>query len=96
MQSKIKYGVFYDYFPPYAADSLDFLLKSKNMEAYYAIDEAWKNVFSARDEWQDKDKQDISESDVKRWKEAYDTYRKIVLEGLRDEYKQEFIDGKLI
>ena len=95
MQGKNKSGAFYDYFPPIAGDPCDFMLKSKN---YYAVDEAWWAVHAAYSEYLDKSisKEGIQESDVNRWKAVYDTYRKIVLEGLRDEYKQDFIDGKLI
>ena len=95
MQGKNKSGAFYDYFPPIATDSFDSLPYVNN---FYAVDEAWWDVHAAYSEYLDKSisKEGIQESDVNRWKAVYDTYRKIVLEGLRDEYKQDFVDGKLI
>jgi hypothetical protein len=96
MQNQNKIGRYYDYFPPFTGEPLNFLLISKNYEAFEAINDAWDDLFSARNEWRDKDEQDITESDVERWKAIYETYRKLVLEGLRDEYKQDFIDGKIV
>jgi hypothetical protein len=95
MQTRNRSGRFYDYFPPFAGDPIDFLLITKNWEA---IDEAWWDVHAAYSEYFNKSisVDGVQESDIKRWEEAYNTYRKLVLEGLYDEYKQDFIDGKIV
>jgi hypothetical protein len=95
MQTLNKSGAYYDYFPPFAGDSLDFFLNSYNWEA---IHDAWWDVHAAYSEYLDKSisVDGVQESDVKRWEEVYNTYRRLVSENLYDEYKQDFIDGKIV
>jgi hypothetical protein len=97
MQNKNNSGRFYDYFPPYAGDPLDFTLMLRQIN-HSPIHAAWSDVFLAEGEFDEKinSQEGIQESDVERWQVIYDTYRKLVLEGLQDEYKQDFIDGKIV